>query len=95
MKEYHLFLKIEGDLERIVLLITVDAFINIYLPQNEVEINNNTQHNLRADIDFSLKIDSTLITCKEGDIGLLLTTKKILVNEKYNSCNTMMVVFGN
>lgn len=34
LKEYHIFLKIDGEIEKVNLLITVDAFINIYLSQN-------------------------------------------------------------
>lgn len=95
LKEYHIFIKIDGELEKINLLITVDAFINIYLYDNEIQINNNSQENIRSNVAFTLKIDSSLISVKEGDIVLSLTTKKITSSESFTPCNTIELVFSN
>lgn len=76
------------------LLITVDAFLDIYLADSELAINNNSQHNIRQAVDFSLKIDSALTANKEGDIALILTTKKTSSPHPHPP-SSLLLVFSN
>lgn len=43
MKEYHSFVKLEEELIDVVLIVTVDGFLNFYFKKKGLEINSNSQ----------------------------------------------------
>lgn len=77
LKEYHIFVKLDEELIEITAVITVDGFLNFYFSKKTIDINSNSQEILIPQMDYSAKIDNSLVMERDGDIDLYILSKNV------------------